>query len=328
MTALLHPASPETLAEAAAHLRGGGLVAFPTETVYGLGADARNGQAVASVFAAKGRPQFNPLIVHVPSLESAETLAVFDDRARAVARRFWPGPLTLVLPRRADSGVSDLVSAGLATVALRVPAHPLAQELLRRAGVPIAAPSANRSGRLSPTQAAHVAASLPEGAAYILDGGACPVGLESTVIDLSGEPPALLRPGGLPRAEIEALTGPLLVATEDNTAPRSPGQLLSHYAPGLPLRLNATQAKAGEALLGFGPVPPGQTVALSLSATGDTVEAAAALFSSLHQLDDPARWRGIAVMPIADDAPGGLGPAINDRLRRAAGSGQKACVRE
>lgn len=303
---------PDHIHHAAALLRAGRLVAFPTETVYGLGGAATNDTAVARIFEAKGRPSFNPLIVHLPDRDSAERIAVFDARARRLAEAFWPGPLTLVLPRREDAGLSRLVSAGLPSVAIRVPAHPLAQALLRAAGVPVAAPSANRSGGISPTRADHVAASLGDRVDMILDGGACAVGLESTVVDLTGPRAVLLRPGGVTPAQLaEVLGEPVVVGTDDPAAPKSPGQLLSHYAPDRPVRLNAAGAEPGEALLGFGPAP-GAT--LNLSDGGDLVEAAANLFAFLHALDR-APFTGIAVMPIPEE---GLGLAINDRLRRAA----------
>jgi L-threonylcarbamoyladenylate synthase len=304
-----------TITEAAHALCGGGLVAFPTETVYGLGGDATSDTAVARIFAAKGRPRFNPLIVHVPGRAEAETIAAFDDRAHEMARRFWPGPLTLVLPRRPASGVSLLASAGLDTVAVRVPAHPVAQDLLRAAGRPLAAPSANRSGRVSPTEAAHVAAEFGDGVALVLDGGRCPVGVESTVLDLTGARPALLRPGGVTLEALTAMLGPIAVSDADSAAPRSPGQLASHYAPALPLRMNAVYARPGEALLAFGAaLPGGFAEALNLSPGGDLVEAAANLFAMLRRLDRPD-FAGVAVMPIPEH---GLGHAINDRLRRAA----------
>jgi len=296
-------------------LRQGRLVAFPTETVYGLGADASNGRAVARIFAAKGRPRFNPLIVHVPGLAEAEDLAAFDERARKAARLFWPGPLSLVLRRRESSTLSLLVSAGLDTVALRVPAHSVAQSLLHAVGRPIAAPSANRSGRVSPTTAAHVAAELGGRAALILDGGACPIGLESTVLDLSGEQPLLLRPGAVTLESLIEIFGPIEASNPDEPAPRSPGRLPSHYAPNLPVRLAATSARPGEALLAFGPeAPPGFSEVGWLSRKGDLAEAAANLFAMLRRLDRP-EFSGIAVMPIPER---GLGRAINDRLRRAA----------
>jgi len=308
-------ATQETMARAATLLRAGQLVAFPTETVYGLGGDATSDTAVAAIFAAKGRPRFNPLIVHVPGLAEAETIAVFDERARKAARHFWPGPLTQVLRRRADCGVSLLASAGLDTIAVRVPAHPVAQALLRAAGRPLAAPSANGSGHVSPTEAAHVAAELGERVALILDGGSCAVGLESTVLDLTGPTPALLRPGGATVEALAEVLGPIAAGTLDPQAPRSPGQLASHYAPRLPLRMNAAAAQPGEALLAFGPhSPPGFAEVLNLSPSGDLAEAAANFFAMLRRLDRP-EFRGIAAMPISDD---GLGRAINDRLRRAA----------
>jgi L-threonylcarbamoyladenylate synthase len=309
------PASPEAIARAAELLRAGKLVAFPTETVYGLGADATGDRAVARIFAAKGRPRFNPLIVHVSDLAAAEAIAKFDTRLRDLARRFWPGPLTLVLRRRETSGVSLLACAGLDTVAVRVPAHPVAQALLRAVGRPLAAPSANRSGRVSPTAAEHVAAELGRRVALILDGGACPIGLESTVLDCSGARPMLLRPGGVALEHLESQLGPIETPASDPAAPRSPGQLASHYAPHLPLRMNATETRPGEAPLAFGPdPPPGFAEALNLSPAGDLAEAAANLFAMLRRLDRP-KFTGIAVMPIPEH---GLGLAINDRLRRAA----------
>jgi L-threonylcarbamoyladenylate synthase len=309
----LVPAAPEAIARAAALLRSGQLVAFPTETVYGLGGDATNERAVAAIFEAKGRPRFNPLIVHVSRPDQAEALAIFDDRARETAARFWPGPLTLVLRRRVGSGLSLLMSAGLDTVAIRVPSHPVAQALLRATARPIAAPSANRSGRVSPTEGSHVAAELGNRVALILDGGRTPVGIESTVLDLSGEAPAVLRPGGVTAEQLTELLGPILAA--DAVPPRSPGMLPSHYAPSLPLRLEAINARAGEVLLAFGPdAPSGFTEVLWLSRSGDLAEAAANLFAMLRQIDRPL-FAGIAVMPIPER---GLGRAINDRLRRAA----------
>jgi L-threonylcarbamoyladenylate synthase len=312
MTAAIRRAEPETIARAAALLREGRLVAFPTETVYGLGGDATNDHAVAAIFAAKGRPRFNPLIVHVPGLAAAEALAVFDTRARDLARQFWPGPLSLVLVRRTDSGLSLLASAGLDTVAIRAPSHPAAQALLHAAERPVAAPSANRSGRLSPTAADHVAQDLGDAPALILDAGRCAVGLESTVLDLTAETPVLLRPGGVSREALAALLGSI----ESPSAPaiKSPGMLASHYAPALPLRPDATEPRPGEALLAFGPEPPpGFAEILWLSRSGDLEEAAANLFAMLRRVDQPS-FTGIAVMPIPDR---GLGRAINDRLRRA-----------
>jgi len=282
----------------------GGLVAFPTETVYGLGADARNGKAVARIYAAKGRPAFNPLIVHVCSLAAARRYGVFDADMMRLADQFWPGPLSLVVPLAADHGLSPLVTAGLDTVALRVPEHPLAQTLLTEFDGPVAAPSANPSGQISPTKADHVIAGLAGRINAVIDGGACRVGLESTIV--SGAPPALLRPGGVAQEDIEALTGPLARAGTGITAP---GQLNSHYAPRAALRLHARTAHSGELLLGFGSVSGD----LNLSPTGDLIEAAANLFGHLHMLD--AQDRPIAVARIPDT---GLGRAINDRLERAA----------
>ncbi len=313
MSPAICAASDQAISAAARLLRDGRLVAFPTETVYGLGGDATSGRAVAAIFAAKGRPRFNPLIVHVPGLAEAEALAVFDRRARQIVGRFWPGPLSLVLPRRQDCGLSLLAVAGLDTVALRAPAHPVAQALLRAAGRPIAAPSANRSGRVSPTEAAHVAEELGSRVALILDGGRTAVGLESTVLDLSGPTPALLRPGGVTVEELTLLLGPLAAAGIG--APRSPGMLASHYAPSLPLRLDAADARPDEALLAFGPdAPAGFAEVMWLSRRGDLAEAAANLFAMLRRLDRPP-FAAIAVAPIPDT---GLGRAINDRLRRAA----------
>jgi L-threonylcarbamoyladenylate synthase len=311
----LVPASAAAIERAARLIRAGELVAFPTETVYGLGGDATNDAAVARIFAAKGRPRFNPLIIHVPGLAEAEALALFDERARVAARRFWPGPLSLVLPRGPECSLSLLASAGLDTVALRAPAHPVAQALLRAADRPIAAPSANRSGRISPTAAVHVAAELGDRVSLILDGGPCAVGVESTVLDLTGPTPALLRPGGITLEQLTAIFGPLEMAAAGEDAPRAPGRLASHYAPGLTLRLDATGARRGEALLAFGPdALPGFAEVLFLSRSGDLAEAAANLFAMLHRLDRP-EFTGIAAMPIPES---GLGRAINDRLRRAA----------
>ncbi len=292
------------VAEAAAILRRGGLVAFPTETVYGLGADATNGEAVAAVFAVKGRPRFNPLIVHVGSLHEAEGLVEFSAPARALAERFWPGPLTLVLPRRADCALSLLVSAGLDTVALRMPSHPLALRLIAETGRPIAAPSANRSGRVSPTTAAHVREELGGDVDLVLDGGPTPLGIESTVIGFEGGKPVLLRPGAVPREALPPLAMP------SSTAIASPGQLESHYAPRAALRLDARETRPGEAMLGFGP----GRADLNLSPRGDLREVAANLFAMLRALDASGA-AAIAVAPIPD---AGLGEAINDRLRRAA----------
>ncbi len=313
----MRAATDGAVKDAAACLRDGDLIAFPTETVYGLGGDATNDQAVARIFAAKGRPQFNPLIVHVPDMDAAHRLVDFNGLAGRVAEALWPGPLTIVLPRKDTCPVSRLASAGLDTLAVRIPSHPLSQRLLTECGLPIAAPSANSSGRISPTTARHVADDLGGAVALILDGGPCKVGLESTVVDLSGPQPALLRPGGLTEDAITPLTGPLVKPepSAEDAVMRSPGLLTSHYAPHLPLRLDATDPRPDEALLAFGPdVPAGAARTANLSDTGDLVEAAANLFAMLHELDDPA-LAGIAAMPIPED---GLGVAINDRLRRAA----------
>jgi L-threonylcarbamoyladenylate synthase len=313
VTAEISSATPEAIARAAALLRAGRLVAFPTETVYGLGGDATNERAVAEIFAAKGRPRFNPMIVHVAELARAEALAVFNDRARRAAARFWPGPLTLVLRRRYGSRLSLLACAGLDTVAIRVPCHPVTQALLRETGRPLAAPSANRSGRVSPTEALHVAAEFGGCIALIIDGGPAQVGIESTVLDLSGEAPALLRPGGVTVEQLTEFLGPIAEPGAD--FPRSPGMLPSHYAPSLPLRLEAVDGRPDQALLAFGPdAPPGFAEVLWLSRSGDLAEAATNLFAMLRRLDRPP-FAGIAVMPIPER---GLGCAINDRLRRAA----------
>jgi L-threonylcarbamoyladenylate synthase len=309
------PATEEAISQAAQALARGEIVAFPTETVYGLGADARDARAVTKVFAAKDRPRFNPLIVHVPDIAAAETYAAFDDTARKLAEAFWPGPLSLVLPKRPASGIADLVTAGLDTMALRAPNHAIAQALLKATQLPIAAPSANRSGRISPTDATHVAAELGDLPAMILDGGPCARGLESTVVRVTGETPVLLRLGAVPRQEIEAVLGhPIALADED--APiASPGQLVRHYAPNTPLRLDATEVEPDEALLAFGPsAPQGALTTINLSAAADLAEAATKLFASLRALDQSGASR-IAVMPVPDQ---GLGEAINDRLRRAA----------
>ncbi|MDP2698474.1 L-threonylcarbamoyladenylate synthase [Thalassospira sp.] len=312
----IRPYSEGALAQAAAKLRAGELVAFPTETVYGLGADATSDDAVAGIFAAKQRPSFNPLISHFPDRDAAARHAVFDDRADKLANVFWPGALTLVLPKRADSPISHLTTAGLPSIAVRVPAHDMARALLRAADRPIAAPSANRSGRISPTTAAHVAASLGDAIGMILDGGPCGVGLESTVVDLTTDRVILLRPGGITADQIAAVLGcDVILAQSDDDAPKSPGMLTSHYAPGLPVRLNATTPQKNEILLAFGQdcVTKGFDDVLWLSKTGDDREAAANLFALLHQADQ-TRFAAIAIAPIPDK---GLGVAINDRLKRA-----------
>jgi len=306
-------ADQDAIGRAAGVLRDGGLVAFPTETVYGLGADATNDKAVARIFEAKGRPQFNPLISHVSGIEMAETLGEMGAMARDLADAFWPGPLTLVLPRKADCPVSLLASAGLDTVAVRMPDHEVAQALIRRAGRPLAAPSANPSGGVSPTTAGHVAGGLGGKLDMILDGGPCRVGIESTVVAVSGDTPRLLRPGTITRAQLEALCGP--VADAEAGAVEAPGMMASHYAPHAPVRLNAGGAKLGEALLALGAdVPEHDGPIANLSASGDLVEAAANLFGMLRALDADAP-DGIAVMPVPRE---GIGEAINDRLARAA----------
>jgi len=306
--------SPEEIAYAAAKLRGGDLVAFPTETVYGLGADATNDHAVASIFKAKGRPEFNPLIAHVVDRAAAERQAVFDQDATTLTEAYWPGPLTLVLPKRPDCTISMLALCGLDTVALRCPAAAVAQALLAEVDCPIAAPSANSSGRLSPTTAQHVANDLDGKVNFILDGGPCSIGVESTIVDLSVTPAVLLRPGAITREDIATIID-IRDGKGDAHVPKAPGQLLSHYAPRTPLRLNATGVDTDEALLAFGPsVPDGASVVHNLSPAGDLAEAAANLFAMLHALDDYGA-RAIAVTAIPDD---GLGGAINDRLRRAA----------
>jgi L-threonylcarbamoyladenylate synthase len=311
-------ADQAAIADAARVLRAGGLVAFPTETVYGLGADAANALAVAKLYAAKGRPSFNPLIAHVLDATAARMLGRFDRNAEQLAA-LWPGPLTLVVPRAPACPVADLATAGLNTIAVRVPSHPVARALLAALPGPIVAPSANRSGHVSPTTAAHVRDDLAGRIDLILDGGAAPVGLESTIVACIDAEPVLLRSGGLPRAEIERVLGRHLVsneaaAVETGEAPLAPGMLSSHYAPRTRLRLDATRIDAGEALLAFGPPLPGAARVLNLSATGDLVEAAANLFSHLRALD-AAGASAIAVMPIPHHE---LGEAINDRLARAA----------
>ncbi len=322
MTELL-AADESGLDRAAALLRAGALVAFGTETVYGLGADATDDRAVAGVFAAKGRPHFNPLIIHYPDPGAPWAQVQEQPMARRLAAAFWPGPLTLVLPRRATCRVALLAGAGLETLAVRVPAHAIARALVARAGVPIAAPSANRSGEVSPTTAAHVLDSLGGRIAAVLECGPCPVGVESTVLDLSGDRPFLLRPGGVAVEAIEALIGPVgrgipLAAAEAARSLRSPGLLVSHYAPRLALRLEARAVAGDEALLAFGAPLAGAGAVFNLSADGDATEAASRLFAGLRWLDAEGLrlgLRGIAAMPVPD---AGLGLAINDRLTRAA----------
>lgn len=307
-TARILPPDADGIATAAQLLTEGALVSFPTETVYGLGADARNGQAVAGIYAAKGRPSFNPLIVHCADTATAKSYVIWSEVAETLARAFWPGPLTLVLPLAEGHGLSSLVTAGLDTVALRVPQHASAQNLLKAFDGPLAAPSANPSGRISATTAAHVMAGLGGRIAAIVDDGPCAVGLESTIVSLAGDTPTLLRAGGLAVEEIEAVLG-MPLAVQAGSEIIAPGQLASHYAPRAQVRLNADGAQEGEVLLGFGP----GSCDLNLSPSGDLVEAAANLFDHLHRLD--ATGAPIAVVPIPDT---GLGLAINDRLVRAA----------
>ncbi len=316
MTKIL-PADADGIARAAASLRHGGLVAFGTETVYGLGADATNAEAVAGIFAAKGRPRFNPLICHYPEADAAFAHVAANAAAQRLAEVLWPGPLTLVLPRRPDCPVALLTGAGLDTLAVRVPAQDTAIALLRVVGRPVAAPSANRSGRVSPTTAAAVMEELAGRIDAVLDSGPCRVGVESTVLDLSGEHPRLLRPGGATLEAIEAMIGPVLRGAGQASTVRSPGMLASHYAPALPVRLHARDLHPDEALLAFGPPLPGAPLAFNLSERGDLIEAATRLFAGLRWLDAEAtrrRLTRIAVMPVPDS---GLGLAINDRLRRA-----------
>jgi L-threonylcarbamoyladenylate synthase len=328
------PAGVAAIAQAAAVLAAGGLVAFPTETVYGVGADAADDRAVARLYAAKERPSFNPLIAHVAGLDAARRLARFDAAALALAEAFWPGPLTLVLPKVRGCPVGELATAGLGTIAVRVPDHPVARAILAAFGKPVVAPSANRSGRVSPTSAQHVEADLAGRIDLIIDGGAAPVGVESTVLACGGDGSVtLLRPGAIPRAAVERLLGRAVAvaatagdvrgsqtgpAADGVMRPVAPGMLASHYAPRARVRMNAVTVVPGEALLAFGPaLPPGAGQArtiLNLSCRGDLVEAAARLFSHLRVLDG-AGTASIAVMPVPDE---GLGEAINDRLRHAA----------
>jgi L-threonylcarbamoyladenylate synthase len=310
--------SPHDIAAAAQALREGKLVAFPTETVYGLGADATDDKAVARVYAAKGRPSFNPLIAHVPDLESAFALGQFTPEAKALAQSFWPGPLSLVVPRSASCPVSLLASAGLGSIAIRVPAHPVALDLLKAVGLPVVAPSANPSGRISPTTADHVRRHLKDKLAMVLDGGRCKVGVESSVVSFMDGAPKLLRQGGIPRTEIEKVLGHPITVESHSSRPHAPGQLLSHYAPRAELRLNAEAPREGEAYLGFGKLHAHGP--WTLSAAGDLVEAAASLFRLLHEIDATGVTR-IAVAPIPHH---GLGEAINDRLMRAAAPRESA----
>ena len=319
--------TPDIIAQAAELIRGGDLVAFPTETVYGLGADATNGEAVAKIFAAKGRPSFNPLISHGANLDMLMDEAAFDDRALALADKFWPGPLTMILPKKDGGQISDLACAGLKTVALRVPSHPVALDLIAKAGKPIAAPSANASGTLSPTAPHHVADSLGDAVPLILAGGAAQYGLESTVVDLTGTDTVIVRAGALTAEDVAScIDTPVTYELSATDKPRSPGQLLKHYAPNISIRLRAVDVAPNEALLAFGSVKfmgvqgGGKASDLphdqirNLSETGDLLEAAANLFAYIRQLDNP-KFTGIAVMDIPNT---GIGIAINDRLKRAA----------
>ena len=315
---IVKASEPNAIADAVAVLRSGRLVAMPTETVYGLAADAANAAAVGAIFLAKGRPRFNPLIVHVGSLASARRIGVFGDEAERLAAAFWPGPLTIVVERQPRAAVAELAVAGLPTVALRIPAHPVARALIDAFGGPLVAPSANRSGQISATTAAHAAADLGDRVAMILDAGPASVGVESTIVGLDGGQPTLLRAGAIPRAAIETILGCKLAAPIfSHTAPVAPGMLTSHYAPEALIRVDATSVAPGEALLAFGlPLPPGHEHAaavINLSPAGDLAEAAARFFSALRELDRKAAV--VAVGPIPDE---GLGEAINDRLRRAA----------
>lgn len=310
------PVTPQNIARAAALLREGQLVAFPTETVYGLGADATNGIAVARIFEAKGRPRFNPLIAHVAGVAQAEEIGRLGAVSRRLAHAFWPGPLTLVVERQRECPVSELATAGLDTIAIRVPSHPVANMLLAAAGCPVAAPSANRSGHVSATEASHVEADLGDAVALVLDGGRTEHGVESTVLDVSGERPTILRPGAITREALAEVLGDLPGSAAPVAArPLSPGQLESHYAPVARVRLGATDVRPGEALLAFGPVPfAHEGPVINLSEGGDLRIAAACLFSALRELDRSGA-ETIAVMPIPDE---GLGEAINDRLARSA----------
>lgn len=319
-------ATDDAIERAAALIRAGGVVALPTETVYGLGANAMDSVAVAAIYTAKNRPSFNPLIVHVSSRAQAEDVVMVDDRARGLMAAFWPGPLTMILPKREKNGVSDLASAGLDTLAVRMPAHPVALKLIETAGVPIAAPSANASGEPSATTPRHVMDSLGGRIPMILAGGACTVGLESTVLDLTGDVPVIVRAGVVTAQDLEPYLGDVAYDFGDHDKPKSPGQLLKHYAPSIPVRLNAVDVNDGEALLAFGStkfmgIKTGgfanqlpDTKFKNLSERGDLSEAAANLFTMLRDLDNPDN-QSIAVMAVPDV---GIGIAINDRLRRAA----------
>lgn len=315
MTILLHADTTNALAKAAQYIKKGNVVAFPTETVYGLGADATNGRAVAAIYEAKNRPQLNPLIIHVSNIKEAKEIGVFNRQSEVLARVFWPGALTLVLPKAHTCMVSELAGAGLDTIAIRIPSKKTALRLIKVSGCPIAAPSANKSGRVSPTRAEHVIADFHDQIPMVLDDGACQIGLESTVLDLAHGRPRILRKGGIAREEIEKILGPIAISDRDNESPSAPGMMLRHYATKAPLRLNATGTLPDEVLLGFGPEPTGsQVFSVNLSPTANLKEAAANLFEMLRQLDKQSP-KAIAVMPIPEY---GLGAAINDRLVRAA----------
>ncbi len=319
-------ANKDSISEAAAMLRDGKIVVLPTETVYGLGANALDSEAVAKIFEAKNRPNFNPLIVHVMDKDSASALVEMNEEAHKIADTFWPGALTLILPRKENTGVSDLVTAGLSTLAVRVPSHKVMREVIKQAGVPIAAPSANNSGEPSATTPAHAAQSLGDGVSYVLAAGACDVGLESTVLDLSGDIPIILRPGVVTLEDIKNYLENVEIDASTKDKPKSPGQLLKHYAPNIPVRLNAVDVKEGEALLAFGsikfmglksggPVKDMPTSAFrNLSENADLNEAAKNLFMMLRDLDKPEH-KAIAVMNIPDEE---IGVAMNERLARAA----------
>ena len=309
---ILQSGSASHITAAAKIINKGALVAFPTETVYGLGADATNDKAVAKIFEVKQRPTFNPLIIHFSNKENVNDTVEIDTKARKLAKAFWPGALTMVLPRKKKCNVSLLASAGLKTLAVRIPNHPLAQSFINATGVPIAAPSANKSGEISPSAAEHVLQSLGNKIDVILDGGPCCVGIESTVIDLSARIPTLLRPGSITHQELESVIGRVSLVQDETKPPNSPGMLHRHYAPSIPLRLNAKKAEPGEALLAFGQDVSARHA--NLSRLGDLTEAAANLFAMLRMLDQP-EFIGIAVMKIPNK---GLGVAINDRLKRAA----------
>ncbi|GAB5454279.1 MAG: L-threonylcarbamoyladenylate synthase [Henriciella sp.] len=309
MNARFLPGTADGISAAATILHNGGLVAMPTETVYGLAANAADDAAVARIYSAKGRPQFNPLIAHVSSMEMALREGIFQANALKLADAFWPGPLTLVVAVAPSGSVSELARAGLESIALRMPRHPIARDLIKTFGGPIVAPSANPSGKISPTRPEHVSADMGDRVDLILDGGACAAGVESTIIDARGDRPALLRPGSMDPADIERVWPGLIRPSLDPDAPQSPGQLLRHYAPNAKLRLNAKTPDTGEAYLGFG---AGEAT-LNLSEAADLTEAAANLFAMLRDLD--ARFDRIAVAPIPNN---GLGEAINDRLTRAA----------